>query len=107
MKLKELSIEEQIDFLTRKVIINSIIYYDYNRNIMSDKNYDLTMRQLDDIIKCNKDKLNKCFYGCILNDFTADTGFDLISKVETNISLEHANYLKHLALYCLKGSGWF
>lgn len=40
------SIREQIDFLQRFIIVHSYIYYELNRNVISDKQYDTKAKEL-------------------------------------------------------------
>lgn len=88
-----LSITEQLDWLCRKIIIHSIIYYDYNTNIISDPDYDKLARQLERLVNENRDKINSCYYYECLKDYTAATGFDLKDRLEDG----HRKYLEHLA----------
>lgn len=93
VKFENLSITDQMDFLCRKIIINSIIYYDLNENIISDKDYDEEMKLLEKIINNNRDKIKDCYYYECLKDFSSATGFDLKYKLTD----EHKKYLEHLA----------
>lgn len=88
-----LSITDQLDWLCRKIIIHSIIYYDYNTNIISDPDYDKLARQLEQLVNENMDKISNCYYSECLKDYTAATGFDLKDRLED----EHRKYLEHLA----------
>lgn len=88
-----LSTTDQIDWLCRKIIIHSIIYYDYNTNIISDPDYDKLARQLERLVNGNRDKISGCYYYECLKDYTAATGFDLKDRLED----EHRKYLEHLS----------
>ena len=88
-----LSITDQLDWLCRKIIIHSIIYYDYNTNIISDPDYDKLARQLERLVNENRDEINNCYYYECLKDYTAATGFDLKDRLED----KHRKYLEHLA----------
>lgn len=41
-----LSIQESIDFLQRYIIVHSYIYYELNRSVISDKQYDAKAKEL-------------------------------------------------------------
>ena len=92
-EFSNLSMTDQLDWLCRKIIIHSIIYYDYNTNIISDPDYDKLARQLEWLVNENKDKISKCCYYECLKDYTAATGFDLKDRLED----EHMKYLERLA----------
>lgn len=92
-EFSSLSITDQLDWLCRKIIIHSIIYYDYNTNIISDPDYDKLARQLEKLVNENRDKISSCYYYECLKDYTAATGFDLKDRLED----EHRKYLEHLA----------
>lgn len=92
-EFNNLSITDRLDWLCRKIIIHSIIYYDYNTNIISDPDYDKLARQLERLVNENRDKISNCYYYECLKDYTAATGFDLKDRLED----EHRKYLEHLA----------
>lgn len=92
-EFNNLSITDQLDWLCRKIIIHSMIYYDYNTNIISDQDYDKLARQLEQLVNENRDKISNCYYYECLKDYTAATGFDLKDRLED----KHRKYLEHLA----------
>lgn len=93
MKLQDLPIKDQIDWLARYVLIHSIAYYDFNYNMITDKQYDDKMKQLEQLINDNKEiALTQCRYRNILKDFTSASGFDLKYKLTD----AHREYLEHL-----------
>ena len=80
------------NFLQRKIIINSIAYYELDNPVLSDKQYDELCRQLvslqDDI------DLNLTQYGYCMNGFDGSTGFDLYEKLNSH----DKDYLMKLAM---------
>lgn len=88
-----MNILDKLDYLCRKIIIHSIIYYDYNENIISDSDYDKLCKQLYKLIQENQNDIQNCYYFNILKDYSPATGFDLKYKLED----EHKEYLEHLA----------
>jgi hypothetical protein len=93
MRFTDLSIQDQIDYACRQIIVHSIIYYDMNTNIITDKQYDAKMKYLGKLIKENQDILSQCYYYNCLKDFDPSTGFDLKYKLTD----EHRKYLEHIA----------
>lgn len=85
--------QDTIDWLCRKIIIHSIIYYDYNENIISDTDYDKCCKQLYSLIQDNQNLIQNCYYYTILKDYSPATGFDLKYRLED----KHRKYLEHLA----------
>lgn len=98
MKFKDLNTIEQIDYICRQIIVHSIIYYDFNYNVISDKEYDNKMKILDKLIKENKDKIKECYYYKCLKDFDPSTGFDLKYKLDN----KHIKYLENIAKNVIK-----
>lgn len=91
--LNKLSPKDQIDWLARFVIIHSILYYEMNTNIISDKRYDEYSKYLAKLIKLNQDIIKKCYYYYVIHDFDGTTGFHLRSR----LTEEDNKYLTHLA----------
>ena len=81
-----------INFLQRKIIINSIAYYELDNPVLSDKQYDELCKQLvflqDDI------DLNLTQYGYCMIGFDGSTGFDLYGKLNDH----DKDYLMKLAM---------
>lgn len=95
--LNKLSPKDQIDWLARFVIIHSIIYYEMDRNIISNKMYDEYSKHLATLITLNQDIFKKCYYYYVIYDFDGSTGFDLRSR----LTKEDNEYLTHLSNYIL------
>lgn len=86
------SLEEKINYLQRKIILNSIAYYIYDTSPLSDKSYDSLCCQLVDLQKRHND-ISKTQYGYIMYDFDGTTGFDLYYRLTD----EDRNYLLKIA----------
>lgn len=84
--------KDKIDFLQRKVIINSIIYYELNTSKMTDREYDELSRQLVDMQKDYPD-ISNTQYGYVMYDFDGTTGFDLYNRLND----KDKAYLKNIA----------
>lgn len=70
----------QINFLQRKIILNSIIYYELDYNLISDREYDEMCKQL---VKLHTEygDISDTEYGYVYYDFDGSTGFDLYYRL--------------------------
>ena len=67
-----------ISRLRRNVIVHSIIYYQYNRNLISDSAYDKMCQRLAKLqIKYPKTSA-KCCYPKAFRDYDPSTGFNFV-----------------------------
>ena len=82
----------KVSYLQRKIIISSILYYDFNESPISDKQYDELSKQLVELQKDGGIKGSQ--YEYVFYDFDGTTGFDLRSRLTT----EDNEYLTHLAI---------
>lgn len=83
---------DRVNFLQRKIIINSIAYYELDNPVLSDKQYDELCRQL---VSMQEDiDLNLTQYGYCMNGFDGSTGFDLYTKLNDH----DKDYLMKLAV---------
>jgi hypothetical protein len=93
------------NYLQRQILIHSIIYYELDENIISDKEYDNLSLQLLDLKYemrisdyCQTEYYNQFKY------FDGSTGFDLYHR----LSGKQKKYLRQIARYVLniyKGGG--
>ena len=85
------------NYLQRYIIIHSIIYYELNNSVISDKQFDDVSKQL---IKLSKQTNNysETEYYYVFKNFTGETGFYLYD----NLRKEDKKYLLHIAKYILK-----
>lgn len=77
---KDWDLKTRIEFLQRKVILNSIAYYEFNTNFLSDQHYDSISRQLV-MMQQKYGDISDTQYGYIFADFDGFTGFDLIYRL--------------------------
>jgi hypothetical protein len=94
MKLTNL---EKCSFLQRKIIINSIIYYELNDNVISDKQFDKMCKKLLRGIQFTKN-YQRSDYFYVFYDFDGSTGFHLYHRLED----DDKEYLMQLAKHVLK-----
>lgn len=84
----------KISSLQRRIIVWSILYYDYNENAVSDSEYDSVSRQLVELQKqVSKEDFEKSKYYYAMRDFDGSTGFDIPSK----LTEKDRQYLKTIA----------
>lgn len=74
------SLKDKIEFLQRKIILNSIVYYEFDTNFLSDRYYDSISRQLVELCREYGD-ISDTQYGYAMGDFDGTTGFDLVSRL--------------------------
>ena len=70
----------KIEFLQRKVILNSIAYYEFDTNFLSDKEYDSISKQLVELCREYGD-VRDTQYGYAMADFDGSTGFDIFGRL--------------------------
>lgn len=93
----KLSIKDRIELLQRKIILNSIAYYKYNKSPMSDKAYDEMCKKLVDMQK-KYPNIKDTMYGYVFYDFDGTTGFDLFDRL-TSKDKEYLNNIAGHALF--------
>lgn len=74
----------RINFLQRKIILNSILYYEYDMNSISDTFYDSICKQLvslQHIFSRHGNVRMETRYGYVYYDFNGSTGFHLYSRL--------------------------
>lgn len=82
---------EKVNFLQRKIIINSIAYYVLDSSVLTDREYDELSRQLVDLQK--EVDIKDTQYGYVLDKFDGSTGFDLYD----NLNEHDKEYLLKIA----------
>lgn len=88
---RDWDIVTKISYLQRKIIISSILYYDFDESPISDREYDSLSKQLVELQKDDSAKDSQYWY--VFNDFDGTTGFDLRDRLNT----KDREYLTHLA----------
>lgn len=83
MRFKEgMTAKQKIEAVQRMILVHSMLYYEMNESIISDKRFDKISSLL-----CEKQselslrKLLSTQYGYVFQDFDGTTGFDLISRL--------------------------
>jgi hypothetical protein len=87
------TLETKLDLLARWIIVHSIIYYELNGNVVTDKQFDSNSQQFVRLVDGNVEVLNKTQYGYVMKDFDGSTGFDLYRNLRRSDKIE----LMHMA----------
>ena len=93
---------DKINHLQRKIILNSILYYNCDKSFLPDTYYDEISHQLVQLQKeYNKQKgksvKKDTRYGYVMYDFDGSTGFDLYNR----LNKEDEKELTHMCGYKL------
>lgn len=89
------SIKDKVEFLQRKVIINSILYYYRDTNFISDNQFDEISAYLVNLQ--SQIDIEETMYGYIFYDFDGTTGFHLYDRLTEN----DKTYLDNIATHIL------
>lgn len=80
------SLESKVNFLQRKILLNSIAYYNFDESFIEDSYYDSLCKQLvilqEEFAKTGDIKTDTT-YGYVYFDFDGSTGFHLYERLET------------------------
>lgn len=99
---KDWDLLAKINYYQRKIILNCIMYYDYDKSFLTDNYYDSIAHEL---VKMQKE-LNKSrrydvkrdtTYGYMMYDFDGNTGFDLPKRLNP----KDYEYLNNICVYKL------
>lgn len=72
--------KSKIEFLQRKIILNSIAYYEYDTNFISDRYFDSMCKELV-ALQAEYGDISDTQYGYVFYDFDGSTGFDLVYRL--------------------------
>lgn len=90
----------KIDFMQRVILLHSYIYYEHDKNIWTDKQFDSNARQLVEMQAGKTEEWIKqeTQYGYVFYDFDGTTGFDLWGR----LNKKDKQYLSNIAERMLK-----
>ena len=72
----------KISYLQRRIIIWSIMYYEYDESCVPDSTYDSVSHQLVELQKqTSLEEFKKSRYYYAMHDFDGSTGFDIPSRL--------------------------
>lgn len=99
LPIKYWSIKTIINYIQRRIIIYSIMYYELNKSVITDKQYDALSQQLIEFMNSTKKEvLEQTEYWYCMYDFDGNTGFDIPNRLNKS----DREYLTKLALHILK-----
>lgn len=99
LPIKYWSIKTKIEYIQRRIIIYSIMYYNLNTSCITDKQYDKLSQQLIELMNStDKSILEQTQYYYCMYDFDGSTGFDIPDRLNKS----DKEYLTNIALYVLK-----
>lgn len=72
----------KVEYLQRRVIVHSILYYMLDNSVISDIDYDKISRQLIRYMKMtSEEELKDTHYWYCMHDFDGNTGYDLYDRL--------------------------
>lgn len=89
------STEAKISFIQRRIIVASIIYYQLNESVISDKDYDELSKQLVYLKNKYPEAYKKSDYYYAMYDFDGSTGFDLPDRLSRS-DYKRVNEIAHI-----------
>jgi len=84
---------EKIGMLQRWIIVQSILYYVLDFNLVSDEAFDRNCSQLVEFMNKYPNGLKHSQYCYCMNDFDGSTGFDLYNR----LNKKDRRYLRNIA----------
>ena len=98
---KDWDLLTKINYYQRKIILNCIMYYEYDKSFLTDNYYDIShelvsmQKELDKSRRYNVKK--DTTYGYMMYDFDGNTGFDLPKRLNP----KDYDYLNNICVYKL------
>lgn len=88
----------KISALQRWIIVHSILYYELNRSVVTDKVFDANAKQLVQMQEDFPDEAEEADYWYVFHDFDGTTGFDLYHRLDKH----DKEYLTNIAHHVLR-----
>lgn len=100
MKFAEgMTSKQKVEALQRYVLVHSVLYYEMDTSVISDKRFDKVSRLLaDKIQKFGSKKISATQYGYVFKDFDGSTGFDLPDRLNDR----DRDHIRQIATYVLR-----
>ena len=90
----------RISMLQRWLIVHSILYYELDNSVVSDKMFDSNAKQLVAMQYDYPEDAQESQYYYVFYDFDGSTGFDLFDRLTD----EDKEYLKKIAIFVLSNN---
>lgn len=97
-KFKELTPQGKVDFAARYIIVHSIIYYELNESVISDKKFDKKAAVLVKLLNKYPEEVKNSEYYRAIYDFDGSTGFHLYSRLKKS----QRKYLTQIARHVIR-----
>lgn len=97
MKFSEFTPQEKIDYAARYIILHSIIYYELNESVISDRQFDKKARALVKLMNRYPEETENSEYYRAIYDFDGSTGFLLYHRLKKS----QRKYLRHIAKHII------
>lgn len=99
---KDWDLLTKINYYQRKIILNCIMYYEYDKSFLTDNYYDSISHELvsmqKELDKSRRYNVKKdTTYGYMMYDFDGNTGFDLPKRLNP----KDYDYLNNICVYKL------
>lgn len=87
----------RIEYIQRRIIVYSIMYYELNESCITDKQYDCISRQLIEYMNTtDKSILEQTQYYYCMYDFDGNTGYDLYYRLNEKDKMYLFNMCKNI-----------
>lgn len=87
--------KEKIELLSKWIIIQSLIYYEYDFNLVSDETYDYNSKALLEFILVHPEVFKSSKYYHILHDFKG-SGYYIYSRLTNEETKEYENLINYV-----------
>lgn len=87
--------KEKIELLSKWIIIQSLIYYEYDSNLVSDETYDHNSKVFLELILVNPGEFKSSKYYHILHDFKG-SGYYIYSRLTDEEAKEYENLINYV-----------
>lgn len=96
---EDMTSKQKVEALQRYILVHSMLYYDMDTSVISDKKFDKAARLLaDKIQRFGPKKIASTQYGYVFKDFDGSTGFDLPDR----LTEEDRKCVRRIATYVLR-----
>ena len=90
----------KIEYVQRRILVHSILYYDYDEQVISNEDYDTMAQLLVRMMKRAEIAAGKSIYAEVFKGYDGSTGFDLLPRLHRINKKEYIK-LEEIALMVL------